>query len=85
MVFERLGGVAGYALWAEQNQDKFYEHYIKLLPSEIRADVNVTTDFAGILEKARNRVSSATTQFLEEGDSGKVSAIDAEYEEVKRE
>jgi hypothetical protein len=55
MVFERLGGVVGYAEWAKENPDKFYDHYIKILPVEMKAEVNVTTDFTNILESARQR------------------------------
>jgi len=57
LVFEKLGGVNGYAKWAAKNPDKFYEHYLKVLPVELKAEVNVTTDFAIILEAARLRGS----------------------------
>lgn len=55
LTFELLGGVNEYAAWARKNQDKFYEHWIKLLPAELKAEVSVSHDFAGILEKARAR------------------------------
>lgn len=57
LTFELLGGVTEYAAWARKNKDKFYDHWIKLLPAEIKAEVSVSTDFAKILEKARERVS----------------------------
>lgn len=55
MVFEKLGGVNGYAKWAAKNPDKFYDHYMKILPVELKAEVNVTTDFTHILDAARTR------------------------------
>jgi len=63
LVFEKLGGVNGYAKWAAKNPDKFYDHYMKILPVELKAEVNVTTDFTHILDAARNR---ATATVIEE-------------------
>lgn len=56
LTFELLGGVTEYAAWARENKDKFYDHWIKMLPSEIKAEVSMSSDFANILEKARTRV-----------------------------
>jgi hypothetical protein len=77
LTFELLGGVAAYAKWAEKNPDKFYDHYIKILPSELKAEVNVSADFTGILERARNRVSQQSldvinqkAMFLERAEEG---------------
>lgn len=58
LTFELLGGVENYANWARKNPDKFYDHWIKMLPAEIKAEVSVSHDFTGILERARNRVGS---------------------------
>lgn len=66
LVFEKLGGVNGYAKWAAKNPDKFYEHYLKVLPVELKAEVNVTTDFALILEAARLR-GAAPVATIEQG------------------
>ena len=57
LTFEMLGGVHRYAEWADKNPDRFYDHWIKMLPAEIKAEVSVTHDFTGILERARGRVS----------------------------
>ncbi len=56
--FEDLGGLEGYVAWGKKNPNLFYDHWIKMLPSEIRNEVTVTTDFVSILEKARNRVQT---------------------------
>ena len=39
-VFERIGGVKNFAVWAMDNQTEFYRHYAKLLPTEINAKVD---------------------------------------------
>ena len=57
LVFEKLGGVNGYAMWAAEHPDKFYEHYLKVLPVELKADVSVTADFSAILDAARRRAA----------------------------
>lgn len=67
LVFEKLGGVKGYARWAAKNPDKFYEHYIKVLPIQVKAEVNVTNDFAEILEAARLRGSNEPVAVVEAG------------------
>jgi hypothetical protein len=54
--FERIGGIENYATWAKQNQDKFYEHYIKILPLEIKASIHMAGEFTSILEEARSRL-----------------------------
>lgn len=56
LTFEMLGGVEKYAEWAKSNPDKFYSHWVSLLPSEIKAEVNVSHDFVTVLEKARARL-----------------------------
>lgn len=53
--FEDLGGIEGYVAWGRKNPTLFYDHWIKMLPSEVKSEVTVTTDFASILEKARHR------------------------------
>ena len=62
LVFEKLGGVNGYAKWAAKNPDKFYDHYMKILPVELKAEVNVTTDFTHILDAARNRAAETVIE-----------------------
>ena len=34
-VFNRLGGTAGMATWAEENKTQFYQIYAKLLPLQV--------------------------------------------------
>lgn len=86
LTFELLGGVRAYTEWARKNPDKFYDHYIKLLPSEIKAELSVTQDFAGVLERARMRVGSGRDiETITDGVSGaflpKVVVEEAEYAE----
>ncbi len=38
-VFDKIGGVQHFADWAIENPTEFYKHYVKLLPTEIIADV----------------------------------------------
>lgn len=66
LTFELLGGVSAYANWAKKNPDKFYDHYIKILPSELKAEVSVSTDFAGILERARSRVQQRSLEAIQQ-------------------
>lgn len=90
LTFELLGGVQAYASWAAKNPDKFYDHYIKLLPSEVKAELSVSHDFTNVLERARARVGSnrpmdAITDGVRQSVFGGSEIIDAEYEEAKNE
>jgi hypothetical protein len=40
-VFTRLGGTAGMADWARNNQTEFYRLYAKLIPSESTSEISV--------------------------------------------
>ncbi len=40
-VFNRLGGTAAMAKWAQENQTDFYRLYAKLIPQQIDLDVNI--------------------------------------------
>lgn len=40
-VFTRLGGTAGMAKWAQENQTEFYRLYARLIPQQIDMDVNI--------------------------------------------
>lgn len=42
-VFNRLGGTAQMATWAQENQTEFYKLYARLLPTEI----NQSTEHSG--------------------------------------
>lgn len=55
--FTNLGGVEGYTVWAKRNPDKFYEHYMKLLPIELKATVDINTDISKMLEEGRMRIA----------------------------
>jgi hypothetical protein len=56
LVFEEMGGTQKLLEYALENPGRFYETvWIKVLPRELKADVNMT-DFTGILERARARV-----------------------------
>ena len=37
-VFQMIGGLPRFALWADQNPDAFYQHYSKLLPATLRQE-----------------------------------------------
>ena len=37
-VFQRLGGTAAMAAWAEKNQTEFYRIYAKLLPLQVSGE-----------------------------------------------
>lgn len=39
-VYERLGGDKAMYEWAQTNQAEFYRHWIKMLPTEVSADLN---------------------------------------------
>jgi hypothetical protein len=41
-VFIRLGGTAGMAKWAEDNQTQFYQIYAKLLPIDLDVSGSLT-------------------------------------------
>lgn len=81
LTFELLGGVAAYTEWAKKNPDKFYEHYIKILPSELKAEINVSADFAGILERARARVQQPSLEVIEK--RALEQAVEGEYVEAE--
>ena len=50
-VFEKLGGVNGFYLWAKKtgNQGQFYQMYSKMLPSNI--DLDASNELKTILER----------------------------------
>ena len=81
LTFELLGGVHEYAAWAKKNPDKFYDHWIKMLPAEIKAEVSVTHDFTDILERARTRVGTGASDQPRDleaiADSVKQEVLDA--------
>jgi uncharacterized MAPEG superfamily protein len=45
-VFNRLGGTAGMAKWAEANQTEFYKIYARLIPAELKGDVEHSGEVA---------------------------------------
>jgi hypothetical protein len=56
-VFEQIGGVERMAQWAAENPGQFYTSVlVKLLPVEMRVQGQVQTDFADVLQRARERV-----------------------------
>lgn len=63
LAFDDIGGVNALAAWAKENQDKFYPIWAKLLPQEIKGELeinNVTPEernqrVAAIFEAARTR------------------------------
>ena len=65
VAFDDIGGVEALAAWAAANQDKFYPIWAKLLPQEIKGELEVTNvditpeerfaRVAALLEAARAR------------------------------
>ena len=43
-VFNRLGGTAQMATWAEENQTEFYKLYARLIPTEVNQTTQLTAD-----------------------------------------
>lgn len=75
-VFEMIGGVPRFALWADQNPDAFYMHYAKLLPAQARLDLIVKEDAAPdqlSLKELHKRVVMEL-QVRERGEEGAESA-----------
>jgi len=85
LTFEMLGGVQRYAAWADKNPDKFYDHWIKLLPSEVKAEISVSHDFTGVLERARQRVSQRNLDAIAEDTKNQVFGTVIEGEIVESE
>lgn len=54
--FDRLGGVEAMTRWARDNETDFYRLYARLLPREVKADVNCRDDLGERLEAAAKRV-----------------------------
>jgi hypothetical protein len=63
-VFSGLGGVPAMISWAKENPNLFYGAVLpKLIPAQLRLDATVSSDIAGVLERARNRVLVNNSEF----------------------
>lgn len=51
--FANLGGVDGFTDWAKENKTEFYKLSAKLLPQEMRAEVDVNVSLEDALERIR--------------------------------
>lgn len=40
-VFDKIGGVAKMAQWAQNNQTEFYKLYARLIPQDLRVDATI--------------------------------------------
>jgi hypothetical protein len=52
MAFEGVGGVPALTEWARENQGEFYKLYAKLLPTEVKADVNVSITLEALISQS---------------------------------
>jgi hypothetical protein len=62
--FQGIGGVPALTEWARENQGEFYKLYSKLLPTEVRADVNVSVTLEALISQSYRediRISSDIT------------------------
>jgi hypothetical protein len=50
--FQGIGGVPALTEWARENQGEFYKLYSKLLPTEVRADVNVSVTLEALISQS---------------------------------
>jgi len=50
--FHGIGGVPALTEWARENQGEFYKLYAKLLPTELKADVNVTVTLEKLISES---------------------------------
>jgi hypothetical protein len=50
--FQGIGGVPALTAWARDNQGEFYKLYAKLLPTEVKADVNVTVTLEKLISES---------------------------------
>ena len=56
LVYREMGGDEAFLIWARANPDIFYEKiFIKLLPNEIKASVDLNVTPAAVLEEVRKR------------------------------
>lgn len=53
LTFENLGGADGLTEWARENKTEFYKLSAKLLPQEMRAEVDVNVSLEDALERIR--------------------------------
>lgn len=67
-VFQQIGGIERMAQWASENPGAFYSLvYVKLLPVEMRLQGQVQTDFAAVLQRARERVVATVPASKDDG------------------
>jgi len=57
--FEELGGVDNLVEWAKANQTEFYRMVARLMPREIKADVNTGTSLIECLREVDEREAQA--------------------------
>lgn len=49
--FEELGGVQSLTLWGRENQTEFYKLWVKVLPQDINANIQVSLTHEEALEQ----------------------------------
>lgn len=50
--FDEIGGKKKFADWAKENPSLFYQLWAKMLPKDIKGDVNVSHSYHELLERA---------------------------------
>ncbi len=55
LAFEGVGGVPALIEWGQNNPDLFFPLWVKLLPQEVKADIEINGGLAALLAAARER------------------------------
>lgn len=75
-VFKRLGGIAEMAKWAKSHKTFFYNHYVKMLPTQVAAQVDVHATVHDA-DEARQKLQTAFMNLI------RARQEDAAEQEVK--
>jgi UV DNA damage repair endonuclease len=76
MAFDGIGGTSALTKWAKSHQSEFYRIYSKLLPTNIKADVETTHKVDGIFFVSDSNEAEIIQRYL--GDNGRVYINDQE-------
>lgn len=55
-VYDEIGGDEAFAEWARTDRTEFYKLFVRLLPKDVNANVNVNNELAERLREARERI-----------------------------
>lgn len=76
MAFDGIGGTSALTKWAKSHQSEFYRIYSKLLPTNIRAEVETTNKVDGIFFVRNSAEAEIVQHYL--GDKGRIFINDQE-------